>query len=329
MKAARENDVKSASTVYNQAALIASDCGQPYLAREWCHRHANAYLRISPRGAWLTRLALEPFVNLARLHIRTGDGDIAFRLIDTLYESITNRVDTAIDGIAIPAAALTGTDRQYRFLRQWLWAVHLADGTRALTSAGRWQEAEAHLQRRNGIGRRMLDGRQTSVIARATAGNTSAALELLAHTATGPAWENGVTRCLTVLCHEPRYRPVHELIALFEDYRRLEFSAPTIVFVVRLGLTIIDAASRMEDLDPTDIVKTLIRHVIDSGDGYAARDVLVHGSCISRLRDDQKVALERALRESGLGHQIPKALHRELEFALQTCEFVIAGCPLK
>lgn len=34
-----------ASAVHNRAALLASDCGLPDLAREWCHRHADAYLR--------------------------------------------------------------------------------------------------------------------------------------------------------------------------------------------------------------------------------------------------------------------------------------------
>jgi ATP/maltotriose-dependent transcriptional regulator MalT len=109
------------------------------------------------------RLALEPIVNLARLHIRTGDGDTAFYLIDTLCQAITDRVDTVIDGIAVPAATLTDTDDQHRDMRQWLWTVHLADGTRALTSTGRWPDAEAHLRRRNDIGHRMFDGRQVWV----------------------------------------------------------------------------------------------------------------------------------------------------------------------
>ncbi|MDM4784527.1 hypothetical protein [Micromonospora sp. b486] len=43
-RAQHDNDLTAAARVYNQAALIASDCGQTDLARQWCHRHAQAWL---------------------------------------------------------------------------------------------------------------------------------------------------------------------------------------------------------------------------------------------------------------------------------------------
>lgn len=46
--AAKTGDASVASTVYNQAALIASDVGVPDTAREMCHQHAAAYLYATP-----------------------------------------------------------------------------------------------------------------------------------------------------------------------------------------------------------------------------------------------------------------------------------------
>lgn len=67
-QATRDDDVTAASRVHNQAALIASDCRQPDLARAWCHRHARAYLTTARHNTTMARHALEPLVNLARLH---------------------------------------------------------------------------------------------------------------------------------------------------------------------------------------------------------------------------------------------------------------------
>jgi hypothetical protein len=46
--AERGGNQASASAVYNQVALLASDVGLPNLARAWCHRRADAYLRAHP-----------------------------------------------------------------------------------------------------------------------------------------------------------------------------------------------------------------------------------------------------------------------------------------
>lgn len=46
--AERDGNPSSASAVFNQAALLASDVGLPNLARAWCHRHAELYLRACP-----------------------------------------------------------------------------------------------------------------------------------------------------------------------------------------------------------------------------------------------------------------------------------------
>src|SRR5690348_6438409 len=75
--AERSSDRSAASTVFNQAALLASDIGLADLARDWCHQHAGIYLRMRPLDGTPARHALEPLVNLVRLRIRANDSDDA------------------------------------------------------------------------------------------------------------------------------------------------------------------------------------------------------------------------------------------------------------
>ncbi|MFD0853594.1 hypothetical protein ACFQ07_15260, partial [Actinomadura adrarensis] len=126
-----------AAAVQNKAALIASDCGLHDLARTLCWRHFQCYLNNRPLDAESARHALEPLVNLARLLIRTGNGSSAHELLNTLYDAVTSRSDTTIDGRTVSLGNLTSSGSDYNALRQWLWAVLLADATRALASAGR------------------------------------------------------------------------------------------------------------------------------------------------------------------------------------------------
>ncbi|MET9869037.1 hypothetical protein ABZZ16_23195, partial [Streptomyces sp. NPDC006386] len=48
--AKRDNTVNSATVALNKAALIASDCGMPDLARALCWRHAEVVLGRQRRG---------------------------------------------------------------------------------------------------------------------------------------------------------------------------------------------------------------------------------------------------------------------------------------
>ncbi|WP_326599218.1 hypothetical protein [Streptomyces sp. NBC_01803] len=223
-RAADQNsDTGEASAVFNLSALLASDVGLPDLARHWCHRHANVYLRAHPLDAKATRRALEPLVNLVRLHIRDGDGERAFTLIESLFTAVNTRTGTTIDGITIPAATLTTSSEAHQDVRKWLWAVLLSTGSRALAVAGRWDDAHTQLRRYKGIGRRILDGRQVAVLAHATAGDHSGALALLEDTTPGEPWENAVTTCLTALCRHHAQQPTdHDLAALLDRYQHLD-----------------------------------------------------------------------------------------------------------
>jgi hypothetical protein len=245
-EAAHTGDLTEAAAVHNQAALVASDCGLPDLARQWCHQQVNIYLRARPLGAQVARLALEPITNLARLYIREGQGERAFALMDTLFIAVSSRTDADVDGIEIPAD-LTDSTETHQHIRSWLWAVLLATGGRALAAAGRWAEARVRLGEYKGIGRRMLDGRQVAVISHAVDGDTDSALALLADTTPGEPWENAVTACLTIQCLGAS--GVTDLAALLDQYHGVDTTSRTglAVFHTRLGLSFVDAIGTVED----------------------------------------------------------------------------------
>ena len=327
--AERAGELTEACAVHNQAALIASDCGLPDLARTWCHRQATLHLRARPLDARRARHALEPLTNLARLHIRAGHGERAFDLIDTLFAAVSNRAATRIEDVDIPGD-LTDSAHTHHEIRSWLWAVLLATGARALAVAGRWTDAHTQLRRYNGVGRRMLDGRQVAVIAHAVTGDTRGALALLTATTPADPWENAVTACLSIACH-----PTSEAGALndlLSHYHRLDAAARGIgVFHTRLGLSYIDALIDTVDGDPArrdaaaDRIATgLNDHALRRPDGYAARDVLGHDRCRDLLTDAQHLDLTTQVERCGLQlGDIPAPELLELTTALTRAENVI------
>ncbi|OHV58750.1 hypothetical protein [Pseudofrankia sp. BMG5.36] len=275
-QAVRTGDPMPAVTAYNQAALIASDCGLPDLARRWCHDHARLYIDAGPLSPALARNALEPLVNLARLRTRAGDGDGAYQLLDDLYRTITTGEPTTIDGIPVTPDLLTATPHERHQLRRWLWTVLLSDGTRALTSTGRWHDAHRHLQRHHGIGHRMHDGRQVAVLAHATTGDHHAALTLLDATVPGESWENAVTACLKTLVYRAAGSDAAACTTTaIERFHALTPTAALTVFYVRLGLAIVRSANGLTTLDSARLTARLAELAIATGDGYTARDLLV------------------------------------------------------
>ncbi|MFI2652513.1 hypothetical protein [Micromonospora fulviviridis] len=326
-RADRESDLSAASAVYNQAALIASDCGQPELARQWCHHHAAAYLRALPLSAKAARHALEPLVNLARLHIRDGNGDAALGLLRHLFKAVSSRTDTLIDGHPLPASRLTRAEDDHREVRRWLWGVLLADGARALTTTGRWKEAHDHLHQNNGIGQRMLDGRQVAVIAHATTGEIERARTIIAKTLHGEPWEEAVTTCLAYLCTKAAGKPEGtKLDALLRSHRRLTPTPSLAVFHTRLGLTIVDAASGADHPDVQSLAAGLIHQALTSDDAYVARDLLHHRDILTVADAPARAKLAEILQAAGMAHQgMPNGARERLLQALAVSKAAIQG----
>lgn len=322
-RAERDNDLSAAAAVHNLAALIPSDAGLPDLARQWCRQHAMAYLPYHPLTAQAARHALEPMVNLARLHIRAGHGERGAELIDILFTAVATGRRTVIDGIEIPAQ-LTDTPAAEREVRRWLWTVLLATVARGLGTAGVWDQAHTRLRDYRGVGNRMLDGRQVAVIAHATRGDTDGALALLRATTPGPPWENTVTACLSLACRATSTRADRQ--DLLDRYRALDTPAPELaVFHTRLGLSLIDAIGVIDNPTARRIATDLI-HRATTGvpDGYVARDLLDHHGLRYLLTDTQARHLNDLVHTCALDHGcLPAAALEELTTALTRTEEII------
>ncbi|MFJ7279858.1 hypothetical protein [Kitasatospora sp. NPDC098663] len=290
-----QNDPGLASTVFNQAALLASDLDLPAYARELCHRHAALYLTRGPLPATSAIRGLEPIVNLARLHIRAGRHQRGHQLLLDLYRAVTTATETTLDGITIPAH-LAETDQQRHEVRQWLWRVVIADGTRALTTTGHWTDALRHIEEHHGIGQRILDGRQVAVLAYATTGDLPGALSVLAATEPGEPWENAVTAVLTALCRPGDQYATETAIAHCLAYEPDEGLA---LFTTRLALTTLDICA-----PNTRSARALARHLsirtAESGDGYALRDLLTDPAALAHLHAAQVDPLKESLRAFAL-----------------------------
>lgn len=320
----RHSDPNLASTVYNQSALLASDLGLPNLAREMCHQHATTYLQACPLPAKSAIRGLEPLVNLARLQIRAGEADDGRHRLTALYEAVGAGDEAAFEGIAVPVDLLA-TVEERREVRAWLWRVLLADGSRTLTTTGRWREALAHIEKHRGVGTRMLDGRQVAVLAALTAGNIEHTSELLASTIPGDPWEQAVTACLTVLCRQQGGQPVdHDVSDLVNVYLNREAEPGLTVFDIRLGLTVLDTVVSSRHPASRTIVEQLVHRAMAAGDGYASREILAHPLSITLATDRQTQACRDLVRACALGAtKLPDRLHSDLSAALRISDRVI------
>ncbi|MFD7130626.1 hypothetical protein [Streptomyces sp. NPDC059894] len=303
--AERDGDLIKAAVAQNKAALIASDCGLTALARTLCWSHAKVYLdAVRPLTGQAARLALEPLVNLARLRIRAADGEGAYESLTTLFRGVSKQMpQVAIEGQVLSLADLVATEDDLRQIVQWLWAVLLADGTRALTTAGRWQEALHEIEQHKGVGSRLLDGRQVAVLARLDAGESAAALELIETTRFGEPWEEDIASCLAVACLNQGTQPTKEATArMARRYCDGRLEAGLVVFRTRWGLTALDLSTD-EDVAQV-IIRRLVNETLTSADGYAARELLEYPSADKILTDETQRALRTITESAGLcrGH---------------------------
>ncbi|MEW1687523.1 hypothetical protein ACIQOF_26770 [Streptomyces sp. NPDC091265] len=312
--AGREGKVNSATVALNKAALIASDCGMPDLARTLCWRHAEVFLRAQPLSAQEARYALEPLVNLARLLIRDGDGNGAHQLLDSLNRAVKSKTDAVIDGHALPFARLTQSASDHQQVCQWLWTVLLGDGTRALVAAGNWDLAREHSEQHRGVGQRLFDGRQVEVLVRCLGGRPAEAQEYLNQSTLVEDWEHAVAACLAALCRSAAGDdPTAHVEAMVKHYLALGTPPELALFRTRVGLTVLDLSPHARQ---AEAARRLTREATASGDGYVARDVLAHPACRKKMSDGEHRVLSAAVDSAGLDKgSIPAPLKKPLRDA--------------
>jgi hypothetical protein len=264
-------------------------------------------------------------VNLARLHIRCGDGRTAAELLTIVHEAVAAAKPVLIDGQELRLDRLTSTVDDRRTVARWLWTVRLADGIRALTTAGDWHQAAAYARRCDGIGNRLLDGRQTVILARLLSGNARDALDSISKSTVSEPWEQAVQSCLELLSFltsdQPTRNPAAKAITC---YHTIPAKPELILFRTRIGVATLELADAANHSGSGQLVTELADQVIQSSDGYAAREVLTEYR--SRLSRGQTIALESRMEASGLDiGVIPNALLSQLNTALETCRNAAAN----
>ncbi len=315
-----EHRLVSAAEAHNKAALLLSDCGLPDRARELCWRQFDLFHAHAPLEPRTAKLALQPLVNLGRLHSRNGHGTRAHQLFTNSYRTLRDRTAGEIDHRTIDLNDLLDGQEGRRELLRFLWTVLLADGTRALTRAGRWDDALEHTERHNGIGNRMFDGRQVAIITHLVRGDYNHALDLVNHSSTPELWEQAVASYLATLCRTLSGSDAQpSRVTMVDRYLELAKQPPPPVFHCRLGLCVLDLT---DDTLHAPLATEITRRAITSTDAYTARDVLAHRTYGPGLSDTDRRALTSVVSSAGLhhGNETPAGILDGLVNRRSSCE---------
>ena len=298
-----EHGMADAAHALNKAALVASDCGMPHLARHLCWQHIDAYRRVNrPLTTLEARYMLEPVLNLARLQIRADQGTPALQLLEAMYHAVTQRTDLTVGTIALPTASLLGEQHERRQLREWVWLQIIGEGVRALALADRWTDAAEHARTHNGIGVHLMEGRQAAIIAHCVQGDLSQGRALHAQSTPTQPWEQEIAACLRMMCTEPNDPLMaHHLTTAITRFTARTPMAGYASYRARLGLTIATLASATHPELAKELLGRTAEEAIDSADGYTARDVLRFREPIDGITERQRARLSRLAAQSGLG----------------------------
>lgn len=310
-KAHRAQDPTEAAAALNLTALIASDIGAGDLAADMCWQQFHAFAERAPLNSVDASLAMEPIINLARLAVREGDGDRAHKILDQALTAASDASSVAVDGNTLDFADLTPKPESRHAARERLWIAMLSDGTRALTRAGRWTEALQAAQQRNGIGDRLLDGRQTAIITHYTTDDLSSAITMIANTAVIDPWERVLAvyleTCCAIVSGTANTRSCSILV---QQILQLDLPSEQRLFQIRLGLSVLELAHLIE-ADTEPLVKELGNAALQTGDAYAARDLLNDRNFALPGQSDVLPVLRKLTTESGLETETVSNLQRQ------------------
>jgi hypothetical protein len=298
-----ERGMHNAAHALNKAALIASDAGMADLAKHLCWQHIDAYRHIDrPLTILEARYMLEPVLNLSRLQIRADQGTPALNLVESMHQAISRRTGLTIGEHVLPTANLAGEQSERRKLREWVWLQLIGEGIRALALANRWADAAEHARTHNGVGAHLMEGRQAVIIAALIEGNSAESSKLLAETALSQPWEQQVAACLYMMITPPAstLTPQHLANAL-RRYAASDAAPNYASYRARLGLTVAILANATRPELAAKIVGRVAKHAIDSGDGYAARDVLGFREPIEGITEPHRTRLRQIAMNAGIG----------------------------
>ncbi len=303
----------------NLAALIASDCAMPDLARALCWTQFDAYQAAlpAPCGETTAKLILQPLVNLGRLCIRGGEADAGRQILESLYDAArSSGGQPVIDGRAVSLPALTTPVREA--LTQWLWAVLLTDSLRALCKAGRWTDALRQARQHDGIGQRLLDGRQVAVLAHASAGEQAEARKILRETSASEPWEHVVSLCLRALTGEGGAESTSTMTGAY-----LAFSDPGHPwFTACLGLTVAELAAPGDGRHAA--IGKAASIATESRDAYIAREI-VTSPLAGAAAPETLTELNDIVFQSGLGQPMTALQEKHLAASASAAAALLAA----
>ncbi|RSM59707.1 hypothetical protein DMB66_26970 [Actinoplanes sp. ATCC 53533] len=139
--AQHHRSIDHAAKALNLAALIYSDCAMPDAAQALCWRQFEAFTSGGPYDEPTAKTAIQPLINIGRLHTRVGNGTTAYHVHQAMFEAVRRNAPTTIDGRTVDLGAIARPGDARRALVEALWMVLLSDGLRALCRAGRWDQA--------------------------------------------------------------------------------------------------------------------------------------------------------------------------------------------
>jgi hypothetical protein len=305
----------------NKAALIASDSGLQDLARDLCWQHIDLYRAADrPLTVLQARHMLEPVLNLARLQLRARDGDQALRLLTAMFQAVLSNTDLVVDERTLPLADLAGTDDEHHKLHEWVWLHLIGDGIRALALAGRWDDAVAHAHAHRGIGLHLMEGRQATIVAHCMNGDLARAQAALAESSPQQPWELQVSSCLKVMCTGPDSTSTrHDVTAMIARFVEHPPKLGYAVFRAQFGLTVTTLANAIDPDAAGRVLAQVTDEVIESEDGYAAREVLRYHDAQAAMTGKQRAVLTDLVTTSGLGTgTLPEPLRQSLLDSTQT-----------
>jgi hypothetical protein len=314
-----------AAAVLNNAALIASDCGIPALARELCGRQYQALAASAPLPGWAARLAMQPVLNVVRQLIRDGDGERAAATLEALHRAALSRTAAVVEDTKVDFGVLTSTAGAHRETCTLTWSALLSDGTRAHALAGRWKEAARLAAAHRGIGTRLLDGRQAAILAYLTGGQPREAAQMTDQSAVTEPWEHAVQAILRVMCQRAAGQDpptgITTMTAAASALASSETPGATLTRT-RIGLIALGLAGDSDATQARDLRTALI--TAGNADAYAARDLLASHWIAKSLTTAQHSELETLITARGLGAgTIPAQPYERLTTAVNQAESIL------
>lgn len=290
--------VASASTVINLASLIASDVGRHDLAWDMCWKHYGCYASAARLDDPATAvMAVQPLLNIARLMTRGGDGLRAYEVLEQLYEAARARSVVEVCGRTVDVSAIIRNPEGHRKIAAELWAAVLCDGIRSLARAGRWAEAARSAARHKGVGQRLWDGRQATILALLESGQHNKAARMVETSEVGDTPETAVASILRAFCVlETGFADAALAdIAVAEALVIIELDEPpTAFFRTQLALTALAVADAS---GPKPSAAARLREAVITtahADAYVARAVVA-------ALEDTTGSLQSVVDNGGLG----------------------------